>query len=220
MKTKRCTKCGEVKSLEKFGKHPECREGRGGRCKDCINKYQNKLRRERRSNEPGYREKLNKQGLKRYHERCCTEPEYRKKLNKKQRKRRANDPGYRDRQKKYERERTANDPEYRERKKKRTLKSYKKRSADPECRKKMTEKHMKRHHERMKNDPEYKKRVDKYFRDQPKNLKKNYIKGIIKYKYKIPRKLIDDEMVERERELIKINRLFRRQSNAGTKKIN
>lgn len=34
--TKRCTKCGEVKTLENFERMPECRDGRRGQCRRCI----------------------------------------------------------------------------------------------------------------------------------------------------------------------------------------
>ena len=41
---KRCIKCGEVKSIEKFVKNKMCKEGRTNFCKECRNKYQSTVR--------------------------------------------------------------------------------------------------------------------------------------------------------------------------------
>lgn len=57
-------------------------------------------------------------------------------------------------------------------------------------------------------------------RGEIKELKASYTKKMIHKKYNISPADISEEMIERERELIKINRLFRRQSNVGKKKIN
>jgi len=37
--TKKCTKCGKVKPLSKFGKHCRMKDGHTYRCKECISKY-------------------------------------------------------------------------------------------------------------------------------------------------------------------------------------
>jgi len=56
------------------------------------------------------------------------------------------------------------------------------------------------------NHPEYNKiRVQ--------NMSKGYIQNIMRHKYKIPNEFISDDMIERERELIKINRQFRSMKN-------
>lgn len=40
--SKTCSKCNFVKDLTLFPKHPECRGGRKGVCKDCTRLQQNK----------------------------------------------------------------------------------------------------------------------------------------------------------------------------------
>lgn len=35
--TKICTRCGEVKPIDQFCKHPQQRDGRQSRCKPCQN---------------------------------------------------------------------------------------------------------------------------------------------------------------------------------------
>lgn len=36
METKRCFKCGKVKSLDEFYKHPKMKDGHLGKCKECT----------------------------------------------------------------------------------------------------------------------------------------------------------------------------------------
>ena len=42
--TKRCTKCGEVKSLEEFHRRSDAQDGRHARCRDCASAYNRELR--------------------------------------------------------------------------------------------------------------------------------------------------------------------------------
>lgn len=37
MKLKRCSKCGDEKTLESFSKHKSCKGGRHTQCKSCVN---------------------------------------------------------------------------------------------------------------------------------------------------------------------------------------
>ena len=41
--TKRCTKCGEVKSLEEFHRRSDAQDGRHARCRDCASAYNREL---------------------------------------------------------------------------------------------------------------------------------------------------------------------------------
>ena len=40
MKTKKCTKCGEVKPLDEFYGNKQSKDGKAHQCKICINKKQ------------------------------------------------------------------------------------------------------------------------------------------------------------------------------------
>lgn len=40
--TKKCSKCGEIKSISEFGIHPGCKLGVNSRCKECAKKYHKK----------------------------------------------------------------------------------------------------------------------------------------------------------------------------------
>ena len=191
MKTKRCTKCHAVKPMDDFRKYKK--DVKRALCRNCENKY----RRERRANDPEYRGRINKQ--EREYRRKANNPEYCKRTNKYRRERRANDQEYRDRLNKYYRERYANDPEYRARVKKQSC---------------MYKRHA------IANDTEFYKKKRLQANEYIEKLKTAYVRQIINKKYKIPYANINNDMIERERDLIKINRLFRRKSNAGTKKIN
>ncbi len=48
---KRCTKCGEDKTVDSFHAHPASKDGRAPRCKSCVSAYQQELRL-RRKNSP------------------------------------------------------------------------------------------------------------------------------------------------------------------------
>jgi len=49
MKQKTCKGCGETKPLTDFNKHPQCKDGRKGKCKTCISEQRKKLYREARN---------------------------------------------------------------------------------------------------------------------------------------------------------------------------
>ncbi len=53
--TKRCTKCGETKPLDAFSPEQRVSDGLSSRCKVCRNQYH----RERRANDPEWREMQN-----------------------------------------------------------------------------------------------------------------------------------------------------------------
>jgi hypothetical protein len=55
METKACTKCGIVKTLDKFSKCSSAKDGKNYQCKDCVNEYQRN-----RNLRPENREKLRK----------------------------------------------------------------------------------------------------------------------------------------------------------------
>lgn len=191
MKTRICKKCGEEKPLGDFAKFKKCKDGRGYRCKIC----QNKRVREKYANDPEYREQYRERENRQRREQRANDPEYHERINRQRRERRANNPEYRERINRQQLKRLADNPEYRER-----INRQKR--------------------ERCANDSEYREHKNEKAKENVEKLKPHYIRQIIKIKYKIPRELIDDDMIKRERELIKINRLFRRQSNDGTKKIN
>lgn len=46
-KTKICRKCGAEKGIDEYAKHPECKDGHEGQCRECRKK-QNKARAEKR----------------------------------------------------------------------------------------------------------------------------------------------------------------------------
>jgi len=56
MKAKKCTKCGEVLTLDKFHKDPRYKGGVIGQCKKCIQKRTSELYHE---NHEKYRKKMN-----------------------------------------------------------------------------------------------------------------------------------------------------------------
>lgn len=48
MQTKRCSKCGEIKAVSEFNKNGSHRDGLSSHCKNCLNAYAAKYRRENR----------------------------------------------------------------------------------------------------------------------------------------------------------------------------
>jgi len=64
MKTKRCSKCGKVKSESEFNKNRTTKNGLGSECRECAKKYN----REWRKNNPEYDKKYQLNNAKRIKE--------------------------------------------------------------------------------------------------------------------------------------------------------
>lgn len=81
---KTCTKCGFEKTLDKFNKHPNTKDGLDNRCKECVKEYKrsyyaanpDKAEAERLNNKK-YREAVKQKVFNHYGERCacCGETE-------------------------------------------------------------------------------------------------------------------------------------------------
>lgn len=60
MKAKKCFKCGKVKPLDEFYKHPQMRDGHLGKCKECTKKDVHKHRDNNPEKLKTYEEKRNR----------------------------------------------------------------------------------------------------------------------------------------------------------------
>ena len=154
----------------------------------------NTKERERRANDPEYRERRNAKARERIRERRANDPEWRDpewrerrnaKRRERDRERRANDPEWwerhnakrRERQREQRRWRWANDPEWREKQKARGRENHHRRANDPEWRERRNAKRRERDRERRANDPEYRER-------------RNSTNGMRRYRIKLTAELI------------------------------
>lgn len=80
MKSRKCKKCNQIKSLQSYYKNKQCEDGRIHTCKDCTKKARdahysknretiNKNRREKRIEDPVHRDKVRDQSRKSYRNR-------------------------------------------------------------------------------------------------------------------------------------------------------